>query len=393
MVLNTPIFFLGGVLAKYHCFSATLSSSVNCIRKRIVRHFLPTMSSSSLFKTLTVANVRLTLSFPLPSSKRSHELHLTWTVLVFFYYRLWNGGPTETNMRHLLSSIITMPVSSSPSPKPKKLSANPSFNHNNSLLCKHSPSATLDILILILVLFSGAFLVTSYFSYIFKSLSLVLPSILHSQSFSLRESPAPYVLGFLLFFAVLIVVLEICYGNRSRKCDNPGCKGLKKAMEFDLQLQTEECLKSASKEIDKLPWKGGTEANPDYECLRSELRKMAPPNGRAVLLFRAKCGCPIAKLEGWGPKRSRRNKKWVLIYMLVPFLCILIGFLFSLTKLYLHCSLTICMHGIPMIVELRNSCQLLNFFSVYLLAKTERVMVIHLFHCTYHCSVSVTHLF
>jgi hypothetical protein len=85
-------------------------------------------------------------------------------------------------------------------------------------------------------------------------------------------------------------------------------------MEFDLQLQREECFKlgkanKAVKEIDELPWKGGTECNPDYECLRAELRKMAPPNGRAVLLFRAKCGCPIAKLEGWGPKRGRRHKK------------------------------------------------------------------------------------
>ncbi|KAK4771672.1 hypothetical protein SAY87_032204 [Trapa incisa] len=36
---------------------------------------------------------------------------------------------------------------------------------------------------------------------------------------------------------------------------------------------------------------------------------MAPPNGRAVLLFRAKCGCPIAKLEGWGPKKNSWHKK------------------------------------------------------------------------------------
>ncbi|KAF5934190.1 hypothetical protein HYC85_030361 [Camellia sinensis] len=33
---------------------------------------------------------------------------------------------------------------------------------------------------------------------------------------------------------------------RSRKCENPRCKALKKAMEFDLQLQTEECLRSAA---------------------------------------------------------------------------------------------------------------------------------------------------
>lgn len=80
-------------------------------------------------------------------------------------------------------------------------------------------------------------------------------------------------------------------------------------MEFDLQLQTEDSIKLGPNFIDSLPWKGGTETNPDYDCLRAELRKMAPPNGRAVLLFRAKCGCPIAKLLASGPKKGRKHKK------------------------------------------------------------------------------------
>nr|DAD19414.1 TPA_asm: hypothetical protein HUJ06_020877 [Nelumbo nucifera] len=192
----------------------------------------------------------------------------------------------------------------SPSQKSRRSSSNP-----NSLLCKHSPSATLDILILILVLFSCAFLVISCLSYIFQSLSQILPPLFISHSASFRESPLAYFLGFLFFFIVSVVVIEICCGNRSRKCDNPGCKGLKKAREYDLQLQTEDCLKTSSKDFANLPWKGGSESNPDYEFLRSELRKMAPPNGRAVLLFRAQCGCPVAKLEAWGPKRGRRHKK------------------------------------------------------------------------------------
>ncbi|XP_023548175.1 uncharacterized protein At5g19025-like isoform X1 [Cucurbita pepo subsp. pepo] len=211
-------------------------------------------------------------------------------------------------MRNLLVPTTAMPpssiLSSSSSIPKSKTSANP--NPSNSLLCKHSPSATLDLLILILVLFSGTFLVTSYFSYIFNSLSILLS---HSApQLPQFPFPFPFIAGFLLFFCVTIGVFEICCGARSRKCAKPGCKGLKKAMEFDLQLQTEECVKNGSKEIDKLPWKGGNVANPDYECLRSELRKMAPPNGRAVLLFRARCGCPIAKLEGWGTKRGRRHK-------------------------------------------------------------------------------------
>ncbi|WCJ23666.1 Ribosomal protein L34e superfamily protein [Euphorbia peplus] len=209
-------------------------------------------------------------------------------------------------MHHLL---FTMPSSSSSS-KPLK-SSNPNPNPNSisssssSLLCKHSPSATLDILILILVLFSGIFLLTSYFTYIFRSLSILLSH--SSLNLSLN---VPYICGFFALFVITLLVAEFCCGPRSRKCDKVGCKGLKKAMEFDLQLQSEDCVKSSgAKEIDKLPWKGGSEGNPDYECLRAELRKMAPVNGRAVLLFRARCGCPVAKLEGWGPKKGRRHKK------------------------------------------------------------------------------------
>eukprot|EP00258_Populus_trichocarpa_P045766 XP_024461785.1 uncharacterized protein At5g19025 [Populus trichocarpa] len=219
-------------------------------------------------------------------------------------------------MHHLFFFFFTMPPSSSFTPKPLKSSAasssssntgNTNSNPNPSTLpCKHSPSATLDLLILILVLFSGTFLLTSYFSYIFNSLSLLLSN----TSLSLHFPPFPYICGFFALFILSVLFIEFCCGPRSRKCDKPGCKGLKKAIEFDLQLQTEDCAKStAGDDVDKLPWKGGTESNPDYECLRAELRKMAPPNGRAILLFRAKCGCPVAKLEGWGPKRGRRHKK------------------------------------------------------------------------------------
>ncbi|KAI5572652.1 hypothetical protein POPTR_010G030000v4 [Populus trichocarpa] len=216
-------------------------------------------------------------------------------------------------MHHLLLPLFffTMPPSSSFTPKPHKSSSSNTANTNSnpnstSLLCKHSPSATLDLLILILVLFSGTFLLTSYFSYIFNSLSLLLSN----SSLSLHFPPFSYILGFFSLFILSILFFEFCCGPRSRKCHQPGCKGFKKAIEFDLQLQTEDCLKStAANDVDKLPWKGGTVSNPDYECLRAELRKMAPPNGRAVLLFRSKCGCPVAKLEGWGPKRGRRHKR------------------------------------------------------------------------------------
>lgn len=110
-----------------------------------------------------------------------------------------------------------------------------------------------------------------------------------------------------------IFSVKLCFfGGGSRKCGKPGCRGLKKGMEFDVKLQKEETLRSGCEEnevIDKLAWKGGSENNPDYECLRCELRNMAPPGGRAVLIFRTKCGCPVAKLEGWAPKKGKRNHK------------------------------------------------------------------------------------
>ncbi|XP_042469856.1 uncharacterized protein At5g19025-like isoform X2 [Zingiber officinale] len=185
--------------------------------------------------------------------------------------------------------------------------------------CKNSPSAaTLDLLILLLILFCSAFLTASSLAHVFRSLDLLLPAA------SFRHAPYPYLAALLLFLAAsFAVALLSCFRpcflpwSRLRFCGRPRCRGLKKALEFDVQLQTEECIRSpdpaqvaALKEIDDLPWKGGQQGNnPDYECLRVELRRMAPPNGRAVLFFRARCGCPLAKLEAWGPKR--RHKKAV----------------------------------------------------------------------------------
>ncbi|KAL9262732.1 hypothetical protein AKJ16_DCAP02554 [Drosera capensis] len=184
-------------------------------------------------------------------------------------------------------------------------------NHHSSLFChRHSaasaatlltPTATLDLLIFLLVLFSGTFLLSSYFSYIFRSLSLLLPPLL----------PHHHLLIVVAVAVTVVLAIAICAGKGTR-CGDPRCKGMKKAMEFDLQIQTEESLKRGGAEcevVDRLPWKGGSEGNPDYECLRAELRRMAPVNGRAVLLFRARCGCPVAKLIGLGPKKGRRLKR------------------------------------------------------------------------------------
>ncbi|XP_072982790.1 uncharacterized protein At5g19025-like [Typha latifolia] len=216
-------------------------------------------------------------------------------------------------------SLTAMPPSSSRLLHPKRMQ-NPNSNSKFTFSffptssCKHSPSATLDLLILLLVLFSCAFLVASSLAHIARALSPFL-SPLFSAAIA---APFPYLAApFLLLLAGAAAHL-LLRGWKRRLCRNPRCRGMKKALEFDVQLQTEESLRGIDdaagaamwKEIEELPWKGGQKGNnPDYECLRAELRRMAPPNGRAVLLFRARCGCPVAKLEAWGPKRGRRHKK------------------------------------------------------------------------------------
>ncbi|TKY51105.1 40S ribosomal protein S4-1 [Spatholobus suberectus] len=55
-------------------------------------------------------------------------------------------------------------------------------------------------------------------------------------------------------------------------------------------------------------FRGGSEGNPDYECLRSELKKMAPPNGRTVLLFWAPCWLPPCQTRGLRSKKGKHHK-------------------------------------------------------------------------------------
>lgn len=89
-----------------------------------------------------------------------------------------------------------------------------------------------------------------------------------------------------------------------QRCGKPNCKGLRKAVEFDIQLETEECVKSSNNKrgMFELP-------RVHHRELEAELKKMAPPNGRAVLVFRARCGCSVRRLVVSGPKKQQRKIK------------------------------------------------------------------------------------
>lgn len=179
-----------------------------------------------------------------------------------------------------------------------------------------SPFAALDILILILVLTSLGYLISPYINIIYNQLLLhILPQLFVLICDVVYDAPIAYVIGAVSAFSGVIVTIVVYefFEAKSRKCGRKDCKGLRKAVAFDIQLESEECVKYEllrSKRwlnFDVVPLelgKGGYK-----EELEAELRKMAPVNGRTVLIFREKCGCPKGRLEVWGAKRVRRIKK------------------------------------------------------------------------------------
>ena len=102
--------------------------------------------------------------------------------------------------------------------------------------------------------------------------------------------------------------------HRARRCGRPRCRGLRKAVEYDIQLETEECVRGRPGHAARSALLAAAGARPvelgdEQRELEAELRKMAPPNGRTVLIFRAPCGCPKGRMEVWGAKKVRRIKK------------------------------------------------------------------------------------
>ncbi|GER41217.1 ribosomal protein L34e superfamily protein [Striga asiatica] len=182
-------------------------------------------------------------------------------------------------------------------------SLNPFSDH----LCNHSPLAALDFIILLSVLASLAFLIFPYFKLFLCDLLPILYGFLLNL---VLDDPIPYFIGFV---SVLIgIVLAVAVDARLRKCGNPHCRGLRRAVEYDIQLETENCVKyspTPSEDYVDNNEAAQLELGQDQEELEAELKKMAPPNGRTVLIFRAPCGCPAGRLEVWGPKKVRRIKK------------------------------------------------------------------------------------
>ncbi|KAK4409862.1 hypothetical protein Sango_0059200 [Sesamum angolense] len=114
-------------------------------------------------------------------------------------------------------------------------------NHLNIPACDQSRSAIIDVIILIAVIGACGFLLYPY------------AKILAHKTFELTEEVvdvvieeivrAPMVFGCLglsIFWPSLAMVCT------DRRCGKTGCRGLRKAAEFDIQLETEDCVKNSN---------------------------------------------------------------------------------------------------------------------------------------------------
>ncbi|KAK8652497.1 hypothetical protein V6N13_126529 [Hibiscus sabdariffa] len=218
-----------------------------------------------------------------------------------------NSGNSSDSMMNPKSSSSSSSSSRANFYKKEKVSNPPSCLKIPS--CERSRSAAVDVVILIAVIAAFGFLLFPTI----KSISLKLTEFFETAIYLVKDemmiSPMIYAsigLGFSCS-AIAAWILLLC---TTRKCGKHHYKGLSKATEFDIQLETEECVKNSPTTPKDGVTRGLLELlHNRHKELEAELKRMAPVNGRAVLVFRAKCGCSVGRLEVPGPKKKRKIKK------------------------------------------------------------------------------------
>ncbi|MQM05887.1 hypothetical protein Taro_038702 [Colocasia esculenta] len=189
--------------------------------------------------------------------------------------------------------------------------------------CHWSHGAAADVVILVAVLFAFGFLLLPYLQLFYHGLAGVGEAVLSE----LREESIGMVWLFavLCFFLLTVgVFVGFLCSTSDRKCSNPNCRGLRNAAEFDIVIETEERMKNSSCPDGK----DGSgrlffELNEGHHKeLEAELKKMAPPRGRAILLFQEKCGCSVGRLVVYGPKKIRKSLRYHCSSILMLLFCI-----------------------------------------------------------------------
>ena len=187
-------------------------------------------------------------------------------------------------------------------------------NSSNSMQippCRRSRSAVVDVVMFVAVIAALAILLFPYIQIFITESIRIAGVVIDVLKEEVSIAPWIYVsIGVSVPCAALATWLFVAC--TSRKCGNPNCKGLRNATEFDIQLETEDSVKNSpssakdggggvKKGLFRLPCEHHRE-------LEAELKKMAPPNGRAVLVLRARCGCSVGRLEVTGPKKKKTKK-------------------------------------------------------------------------------------
>ncbi|CAA0820255.1 Ribosomal protein L34e superfamily protein [Striga hermonthica] len=189
----------------------------------------------------------------------------------------------------------------SPTPFPKSKQINQLHRSRRASVpdCDQSPHAVIDVIILIAVICASCFLFYPYAKILARKSLEVGGEVVEVFFEEITRSPMVFgCLGVSLFFtSMALLAIAVCTDSR---CGKPGCRGLRKAPEFDVRLETEDnSNKSLQKELYEV----------HHKELEADLKKMAPPNGRAVLVFRTRCGCSVGRMEVMGPRKYRKVKK------------------------------------------------------------------------------------
>ncbi|KAL5722841.1 hypothetical protein ACHQM5_006312 [Ranunculus cassubicifolius] len=189
----------------------------------------------------------------------------------------------------------------------------------NLPFCEQSRTGVIDVLYLIAVISAIGYLIFPYIKLCFNGIITIFGATFSVVKCEIYRAPMVYLcIGISLSFAFLATLLA--FNSIDNKCGNPNCRGLQKSPEFDIQIETEDCVKDSTSYVIEGGGKAIFKLSQDHHKeLEAELKKLAPPNGKAVLVFRARCGCPVGRMEVPGcpvgrmevpgPKKLRKVKK------------------------------------------------------------------------------------
>ncbi|PSS35142.1 Ribosomal protein L34Ae protein [Actinidia chinensis var. chinensis] len=171
-------------------------------------------------------------------------------------------------------------------------------------------SAAVDVAILIAVVSASGFLLFPSIKLLILNFFEIVREIVDLVGEEVSQAPLFYGFFWVSILCASVSLLAITV-FASRRCGDSGCRGLRKAAEFDIQIETEECVVKNSSNLGRdCVKKGLFELQSDrHRELEAELKKMAPPNGRVVLVLKARCGCSVGRMEVWGMKKPRKVKK------------------------------------------------------------------------------------